>query len=134
MKIVTFDELAMIRTLIMIYLTGAHSMPLMQQKIRRNQEVTPREANSDPSTNFDSTSEAQFQTELVNLSIPSYLKDVYYNLTYPNGATRPSSKHEETNTIQSYKNQAKSKLGVLAISSLCKESCIRTIQQCFTSW
>ena len=54
---------------------------------------------------------AQLKTELANLSIPSYLKDLYINLTYPNGVARPSSSNQEikVNTIQSYKNQAKSK-------------------------
>jgi len=55
---------------------------------------------------------AQLQTELANLSIPSYLKDLYINLTHPSGVAHSSLYSEEfkVNTIQSYKNQAKSKL------------------------
>ena len=53
-------------------------------------------------------------SDLANLSMPSYLKDLYINLTYPNGVLHLSSilKDVKINTIQSYNNKAKSKLSV----------------------
>ena len=90
--------------LLMIHLATARSLP-SQQMI----EMTNIEANSG---NIDTDSATQLLTELDSLSIPSYLKDLYINLTYPSGVSHPSSNHEEikVNTIQSYKNQVKSKL------------------------
>lgn len=84
--------------LLMMYLVAARSLPSQQMM-----EMNNIEANINTDT--------ELQTELANLSIPSYLKDLYINLTYPNGVARPSSNHEEitVNTIQSYKNKAKSK-------------------------
>ena len=84
-----------------MYLAAARSLP--------SKQIMETRANSG---NINTDSEvAQLQTELANLSIPSYLKDLYINLTFPNGVARPSSNPEDikVNTIQSYKNQAKSK-------------------------
>ena len=84
-----------------MYLAAARSLP--------SKQIMETRANSG---NINTDSEvAQLQTELANLSIPSYLKDLYINLTFPNGVARSSSNPEDikVNTIQSYKNQAKSK-------------------------
>ena len=111
---IRLNGLAMILNLLlkMMYLAGARSLPSMQ-RTGESWQMTRREVNSESPADVKTVSEAtQFQTELANLSIPSYLKDIYMNLTYPNGVARPSSNHEEmkANTIQSYINQAKSKL------------------------
>ena len=98
MKIAMNSLIVIVDVLLMAYFAAARSLPSKQLM--------------DMGENINIDSEvAQLQTELANLSIPSYLKDLYINLTYPNGVARPSSNHEEIkiNTIQSYKNQAKSK-------------------------
>ena len=103
----------------MVLLAAAHSLPSNQKTMEENRMVTTRrEANSEMPSNHDESivSEiTQFKTEIANLSIPSYLKDLYINLTYPNRVAHPSSKNDEikVNTIQSYSNQAKSKLNYL---------------------
>ena len=88
--------------LLMIHLAAARSLPRKQ-----TMEVPAGSRNTNTESEVD-----QLQTELANLSIPSYLKDLYINLTYPNGEARPASNHEniKVNTIQSYKNQVKSEL------------------------
>ena len=48
---------------------------------------------------------------LANLSVPSYLKDLYVNLTYPDGIR--SKEKMEVNTIRSYENKANGKLRFL---------------------
>ena len=93
----------------MMHLAAARSLPSIEQMIEEGWTMTRREASS---ANLDTISEVtQLQTDLAELSIPGYLKDMYINLTFPNGIARPSSNPKEikVNTIQSYKNQAKSK-------------------------
>ena len=87
--------------LLMVHLIAARSLPSIEGE---DWTMTRREASS-------ATDTSQLQTELAELSIPSYLKDMYINLTLPNGVARSSSNAEEmeVNTIQSYRNQAKSK-------------------------
>ena len=107
---VASDGLAMILNLLLmmaIHQAGAHSLPSIPQG-EGNQKMTSKEANSESPASINEVN--QLESELANLSIPSYLKDLYLNLTYPSGVSRTSN-HEETvvNTIQSYKNQAKSK-------------------------
>ena len=116
---IAFDGLAMILNLLLMMVMhqapGIYSLPSIQQEAGENWKMTTREANSESPANIDAVLEVnQLQSELANLSIPSYLKDLYINLTYPSGVSRPSSNDEETevNTIQSYKNQAKSKFNV----------------------
>ena len=100
--------------LMMIYLAAARSLPSKQQMMEENWMVTTRrEANSQSFSNHDDKTVSeidQLQTEIANLSIPSYLKDLYINLTYPNGVAHPSSNNNEikVNTIQSYRNKVKS--------------------------
>ena len=88
-----------------MHLVAARSLPRSEQMIE-DWMMTRRETES--ATISEVT---QLQTELAELSIPNYLKDMYINLTFPNGVARSSSNLEEikANTIQSYKNQAKSK-------------------------
>ena len=101
--------------LITVFLAAARSLPSKQQMMEETWMVTTRrEANSQLSSNYDDNTVSeidQLQTEIANLSIPSYLKDLYINLTYPSGEARSSSNNEDirVNTIQSYKNQIKSK-------------------------
>ena len=91
--------------LMMMHLAAARSLSSAQPRTEDSTR-THREASSDTVSEV-----TQLQTKLAELSLPGYLKDMYINLTYPNGVARPSSNPEDTkvNTIQSYKNQAKSK-------------------------
>jgi len=106
MKII-FNSLAMALnlTLMMMHLVAARSLPRSEQMIE-DYMMKHRETKSATISGV-----TQFQTELAELSLPSYLKDMYINLTFPNGVARSSSNLEEikANTIQSYKSQAKSK-------------------------
>ena len=69
---------------------------------RREADSTSQIDNADPMLN-------EFMAELANLSIPSYLKDLFINLTLSNETDNLSDK-AKVNTIRSYENQAKSKL------------------------
>lgn len=114
MKLTASCLAVIINLLLVMHLVAARSLSGRQNLMGEDSSMTRREANSDLSSNYDKnmTSEiAQLKTELFNLSIPGYLKEMYINLTYPNGIARPQSNYEDTkfNTIQSYKNQAKSK-------------------------
>ena len=79
----------------------ARSLPRKQEMMAETWTATHDEVNSDVS-------------ELANLSMPSYLKDLYINLTYSNGPIHPSlnPKDVKINTIQSYKNKAESKSSI----------------------
>lgn len=100
----TVSSLAVIlNVLLIMHRAAARSLPRKQETTEENWTLTQKEVN------FDSL-------ELTNLSIPSYLKDLYINLTYPNGVAHPSLNHHKDikiNTIQSYKNKAKSKLKLI---------------------
>ena len=104
--------------LLMMHLATSGSLPRKQRMLVENQTVIRREAsNSNSSIKNDNSPVSEFtrlKTELANLSIPSYLKELYINLTFP--IVMPSSLlHNEEinfNTIQSYNNKAKSKLNI----------------------
>lgn len=105
----TLRNSAMILNLLMVtHLAAARSLPKM---MRENWMITRREANSGSSSYYNDDTISELQTTLANLSIPSYLKVLYINLTYPNGVAHPLSNQGEIkiNTIQSYKNKAESK-------------------------
>ena len=110
MKYTVSSPAVILILLMMMHLAAGRSLPTK----RENWIVTThRDANVESSSNDNDNmvSEiAELQTQLANLSIPSYLKDLYVNLTYPNGEARSSSNNEEikVNTILSYKNNAKS--------------------------
>lgn len=93
--------------LLMMYLVAVYSLPAMQQRTRKQWKMTRREVNMESSANFNAT---PIDQQLANLSIPGYLKELYINLTYPNGAARLNYEHTKINTVQTYKNQGKSML------------------------
>lgn len=74
--------------------------------MEKNLMVTRREANSTDQLGVAAPNLTDIQTDLANLSIPSYLKDLYINLTYFN---ETYLLNEKINTIRSYENQAPSK-------------------------
>ena len=98
----TVNSFAVILNILLImHQAAARSLPKKRETMGETWTATHSEVNSDAS-------------ELANLSMPSYLKDLYINLTYPNGVLHLSSipKDVKINTIQSYNNKAKSKLSV----------------------
>ena len=108
----TVRNSAMILNLLMVtHLAAARSLPIKQKMMGENLMITRREANPGSSSNYNDDTTLELQTTLANLSIPSYLKVLYINLTYPNGIARPLSNQGDIkiNTIQSYKNKAESK-------------------------
>lgn len=108
MKLTVSASTVILDLLLMMCLAAARSLPYKQVMRMSN---TDRDSGN---VNTDSAGVAQLQSELADLSIPSYLKDLYINLTYPNGVARPPINHKETriNTVQTYKNQAKSKSNI----------------------
>ena len=72
---------------------------------RREVDSTNQMDNADPKLN-------EFMAELANLSMPSYLKDLFINLIQSN-ETGDLSDDAKVNTIRSYENQAKSKFTYL---------------------
>ena len=118
MKMLGVSNLVMILNLLLMMAT-AHSLPpRKQQMLGEKQTVIRREASSlDLSSNMNEnmvSKLAHLKTELANLSIPSYLKELYINLTYPDGVLSSLSNDEviKVNTVQSYKSKAKSKLTI----------------------
>ena len=78
-------------------------------------KVTRRERNSDSESLDDGLiKEKKFAHELANASLPSYLKDLYINFSFPSGPTHPLNDQKiiAANTIRSYKNQASSMLHI----------------------
>ena len=91
-------------------LSTARSLPSRSRVAER--EVT-REASLDNSADEIASKNPKvedFITELANLSIPHYLKDIYLNFSYSNGDVGEGTK---ANTIRSYENTAKSELHTL---------------------
>ena len=111
MKFTVRNSAVILNLLLVTYLATARSLPLKQKMTGENRMVTRREANSGSSSNYNENTILELQINLANLSIPSYLKALYINLTSPNGVARPSSNQGDIkiNTIQSYKNKAESK-------------------------
>ena len=111
MKFTVGNSAMILNLLLVTQLAAARSLPIKQKMIGENQMITRREATSGSSSNYNDDTIMELQTTLANLSIPSYLKALYINLTYPNGVARPLSNQGDVkiNTIQSYKNKAESK-------------------------
>jgi len=93
--------------LLMMSLVTARSLSNKPDVMEKNLMVTRREVNSTDQLGVMAPNLTDIQTDLANLSIPSYLRDLYINLTYFNG-TYPLN-NKKVNTIRSYENQAPSK-------------------------
>ena len=111
MKLTVSSLAVILNLLLMTYLAVAHSLPVQQEMMGANMMVIRREASPGSSSNYNGNTISevtQLQTDLANISIPSYLKALYINLTYPNRVAHPSSNYgnAKINTIQSYKNKA----------------------------
>ena len=105
----TLNSLAIVlNTLLMLLLTAAYSMPTNEQQRTGENKVTHKEATDlESSLNFSTTSTLEvtrLPTELAGLSIHSYLKELYSNLTYSDRLLL-SNEEMEVSTVQSYKNQ-----------------------------
>ena len=99
---------AVLSILLILLLTAAYSMPASKQQRTGGNKVTHKEGTDlESSLNISTTSEvSQLQTELASLSIHSYLKELYINLTYSNQLLL-TNEEMEVSTVQSYKNQVK---------------------------
>ena len=90
----------------MLLLTAAYSMSTNKQQrtgITHKGEGTDFES----SLNFTTTSEGgQLRPELAGLSIHSYLKELYINLTYSNRLLL-CNEEMEVSSVESYRNQVK---------------------------
>lgn len=100
------NSLAVVLSIIfMLLLAAAYSMPTNKQQ--RTGIAHKEGTDLESSLNFTTTSESgHLQTELDNLSIHSYLKELYINLTYSNQLLL-NNEQMEVSTVQSYENQAK---------------------------
>ena len=91
-----------------------HSVPI-RHMVEEQQpvKVTRRELNNIDSEKIaDSNNENEFAHELANASLPSYLKDLYVNFSFPSGSahTLKDQKMNAANTIRSFENRAAGKL------------------------
>ena len=91
----------------------ARSLPnnyMSQQPMGEDWGIGRRAVDS-MSSKTDSTNPMvnNFMDGIANLSMPSYLKDLFINLTYSNEID-DLSESTKVNTIRSYENQAQSKL------------------------
>lgn len=91
--------------ILMLFLAAAYSMPTNKQQRTGENRVTHKEGTDLESTST-TTEDVQLQTELASLSIHSYLKELYINLTYSNRLLL-SNEEIDVSTVQSYKNQVK---------------------------
>lgn len=100
MKYTVSSLAVLLNVLLIIHQATARSLPKNRETMGETWTATHSEIND--------------VSELANLSIPSYLKDLYINLTYPNGAVHPSlnPKGVKINTIQSFKTKAESKSNI----------------------
>ena len=100
--LLTMMSYAAARSLPDHYITGD------QQPTGGNWGQAQRDADSKSKTTNANPMVDNFMAEIANLSMPSYLKDLFINLTHSNGVEDLSA-NAQVNTIRSYKNQAKSK-------------------------
>ena len=102
-----------------------HSVPI-RHMVEEQQpvQVTRREVNIDSENIADSNKENKFAHELANASLPSYLKDLYVNFSFPSGSahTLKDQKMNAANTIRSFENQATGKLTVLKLKLKCMKN------------
>ena len=102
----TLCYLAATLSVLILLQTTAYSLSTSNKQKRTGEnEITLTEADSGLSSDFNTPLEIiQLQTELASLSIHSYLKELYINLTNPFESSS-SSKKMEVNAIHSYKNR-----------------------------
>lgn len=107
MKYITISLAAAL--LLMVGLTTARSLPNKQKM--KEVIVNRREAESKDEGDAVTSNLTEFQAELANTSLPSYLKDLYINFTYL--GRDHLLDHENINTVRTYDNQAECKHIVL---------------------
>ena len=119
---------AILATILLPLLGSARSIPATSSKtvqtpVRREANPADRSlsgAQNGPEALEDITDELA----LANLSIPSYLKDLYVNFTIPDGLE--NNDKMAVNTIRSYENRASSKLKLL-FSTIAQVSCLTAV-------
>ena len=93
--------------LLMAGLATAHPLTNSQNVMGKKLIVTRREAESEDQMDVMTANLTLLQDELANLSIPSYLSDLYVNLTY--FGEEHLLNHKKINTVRTYQNQVESK-------------------------
>ena len=89
----------------MLFLAAAYSMPTNKQQATGGNIATHKEGSvRDLESTSVTTEGAQLQTELASVSIHSYLKELYINLTYSNRLLL-SNEEMEVSKVRSYENQ-----------------------------
>ena len=97
-------------TILLAVMSFAAARSLPNNYMSSNQESTGGLARGAvDSTSKTDNAERNFMAEISNLSMPSYLKDLFINLTHSSKADDLSDSMK-VNTIRSYENVAKSKL------------------------
>ena len=109
-----FSECLIVLLLTISHFT-VHSVPI-RDMVEEQQpvKVTKKDGKQDSEYIHDSLIESKFAHELVNVSLPSYLKNLYINFHFPSGPvnTMKDQKMIKANTIRSFENQAIGKLTV----------------------
>lgn len=103
-------------TVILLTIMGfatARSLPMTSNQQTTGEIGRLGRRETDSTNQMDSADQNlnEFMAELANLSIPSYLKDLFINLTLSN-ETGGLSDDAKVNTIRSYENQIKSKADI----------------------
>ena len=103
-----FSECLIVLLLTISHFT-VHSVPI-RDMVEEQQpvKVTKKDGKQDSEYIHDSLIESKFAHELVNVSLPSYLKNLYINFHFPSGPvnTMKDQKMIKANTIRSFENQA----------------------------
>ena len=103
-------------------LATAHSLASNQNVMGKKLMVTRREAESQGQMDVMTTNFTLLQDELANLSIPSYLSNLYINLTYL--GEEHLLNHKKINTVRTYQNQAESKYIMFCYMYICVNNLI----------
>jgi len=109
--------------LIVLLLTISHftvySVPIRDMvEEKQPVKVNRRDEKQDSEYIHESLKESKFARELANVSLPSYLKDLYVNFNFPSGPANAikDQKMIKANTIRSFENKAIGKLTVLTMA------------------
>ena len=103
----TMTLLAAVMLLLFMMMSLATARSLPDKEMEKKLMLTRREAELENQTDAVTYNLTDIQDDLVNLSIPNNLKELYINLTYFGG---DQLLHDlKINTVRAYENQAKCK-------------------------
>ena len=108
----TLSNFAVVLNVLILLQTTAYSLSTSSKQERTQEnEIALTKADSGLSSDFNTPLDiSQLQTELASLSIHSYFKELYINLTsHVESSSSTSSSSMKASAIYSYKNQVKCK-------------------------